>query len=81
MYKRLESGTIEAIRHNDGQPVVTIDATELAMLISDISFSLVHQAPQTLPRRLGRRWRGTSGSEDGVLTAEIDFRAGDVIDW
>jgi hypothetical protein len=24
---------------------------------------------------------GTSGSEDGVLTAEIDFRAGDVIDW
>jgi hypothetical protein len=44
-------------------------------------FSLVHQSPQTLPRRLGGRWRGTSGSEDGVLTAEIDFRAGDVIDW
>ena len=38
-YKRLESGTIEAIRHNGGQPVVTIDATELPMLISGISLS------------------------------------------
>ena len=38
-YKRLESGTVEAIRHDDGQPVVTIDATELAMLISGISLS------------------------------------------
>jgi hypothetical protein len=47
------------------QPVVTIDATELAMLISGISHSSTNRR-KLLPRRLGRRWRGTSGSEDGV---------------
>jgi len=35
-YKRLESGTFESIRNSDGKSAVTIDATELAMLISGI---------------------------------------------
>lgn len=37
-YKRLESDTFESIRNNDdGKSVITMDATELAMLISGIS--------------------------------------------
>lgn len=61
-YKRLESGTIEAIRHDDGQPVVTIDATELAMLISGISLS---------SNKRRKRYRDTPGRDasagDGVV--------------
>ena len=36
-YKRLESGTLESVRATDGASVVTIDATELSMLLSGVS--------------------------------------------
>jgi len=35
-YKRLESGTFETVTGGDGEPVVTIDATELSMLVSGV---------------------------------------------
>ena len=64
-YKRLESGTVETIRHKDGQPVVTIDAAELAMLISGISLS-------STKRR--KRYRDVPGRDasagDGVATRD-----------
>jgi transposase len=40
-YKRLEAGTFEAVTWSDDQSVVTIDATELAMLISGVSLQSV----------------------------------------
>ena len=64
-YKRLESGTVETIRHKDGQPVVTIDAAELAMLISGISLSLTKRR---------KRYRDAPGRDasagDGVATRD-----------
>lgn len=40
-YKRLEAGTFESVRSADGRSVVTIDATELSMLLSGISLQSV----------------------------------------
>lgn len=40
-YKRLESGTIEMVRGSNGQSVVTIDATELSMLLAGVSLQSV----------------------------------------
>ena len=38
-YKRLEQGTFELPRAEEGQPHVTIDATQLAMLIGGVPLS------------------------------------------
>ncbi len=40
-YKRLESGTLEMVASVDGQPAVTIDAAQLAMLLSGVPLSRV----------------------------------------
>ena len=40
-YKRLESGSFETITGNNAESVVTIDATELSMLLSGISLQSV----------------------------------------
>jgi transposase len=40
-YKRLESGSFETVSGNKGESVVTIDATELSMLLSGISLQSV----------------------------------------
>ena len=40
-YKRLESGTLEEITNRCGDAVVTIDSTELSMLLSGISLQSV----------------------------------------
>lgn len=40
-YKRLESGTLEEITNRSGDAVVTIDSTELSMLLSGISLQSV----------------------------------------
>ena len=40
-YKRLESGTLETVTSAAGTPVVTIDATQLAMLLSGVPLSPV----------------------------------------
>lgn len=40
-YKRLESGSFETVTGNKGESVVTIDATELSMLLSGISLQSV----------------------------------------
>lgn len=40
-YKRLESGTLEEITNRGGDAVVTIDSTELSMLLSGISLQSV----------------------------------------
>ncbi len=42
-YKRLESGTFESVRCAADQSVVTIDATELAMLLSGIPLQAVQR--------------------------------------
>jgi len=40
-YKRLESGSFETVTGNNAESVVTIDATELSMLLSGISLQSV----------------------------------------
>lgn len=40
-YKRLESGSLETVPHASDEQVVTIDATELSMLLSGISLRRV----------------------------------------
>ena len=40
-YKRLESGTFENVRSVNDQSVVTIDSTELSMLLSGVSLQAV----------------------------------------
>lgn len=40
-YKRLESGTFENVCSVNGQSVVTIDSTELSMLLSGVSLQSV----------------------------------------
>lgn len=40
-YKRLESGTLELVPSADGEPVVTIDAAQLSMLLSGVPLSRV----------------------------------------
>jgi len=40
-YKRLEAGTFEVVTSSDERPVVTIDATELSMLLSGVSLQSV----------------------------------------
>ena len=42
-YKRLESGTLETVPSPSGDPVVTIDATQLAMLLSGVPLSPVRR--------------------------------------
>lgn len=42
-YKRLESGTFEIIRADDGSPAVEIDATQLAMLLGGVSLDSVRR--------------------------------------
>lgn len=56
-YKRLESGTFESIRNSDGKSVITLDSTELAMLISGISLQST--------RRRKRHSRDTSANVGG----------------
>jgi transposase len=42
-YKRLEAGTFEVVTSSDERPVVTIDATELSMLLSGVSLQSVRR--------------------------------------
>lgn len=42
-YKRLESGSFEAITSRTGEAVVTIDATELSMLLSGVSLQSIRR--------------------------------------
>lgn len=40
-YKRLERGTLETVSPANGEPVVTMDAAQLAMLLSGVPLSRV----------------------------------------
>ena len=40
-YKRLESGTFEMLRADDGEAAVELDAAQLAMLLSGVSLGSV----------------------------------------
>ena len=61
-YKRLEAGTFETITSHNDQSVVTIDATELNMLLSGISL-------QSIKRR--KRYSGRDASTgDGVASRD-----------
>lgn len=40
-YKRLESGTLEVVPSTAGEPVVTMDAAQLSMLLSGVPLSRV----------------------------------------
>lgn len=60
-YKRLEAGTFEEVMSPDGRSVVTIDATELAMLLSGVSL-------QSVKRR--KRYGREAPAGDGVASRE-----------
>lgn len=45
-YKRLESGTFEAITSHDDSTPVEIDATELAMLLGGVSLASAKRRPR-----------------------------------
>ncbi len=60
-YKRLESGTFEEVTSPDGRSAVTIDATELNMLLSGVSL-------QSIKRR--KRFRPGAPAGDGVVSRE-----------
>jgi transposase len=60
-YKRLEAGTFETITSHNDQSVVTIDATELNMLLSGISL-------QSIKRR--KRYGRDASTGDGVASRD-----------
>ncbi len=60
-YKRLEAGTFEQVTSRNGQSVVTIDATELTMLLSGVSLQSVKRR-----KRFGRE----APAGDGVASRE-----------
>ena len=60
-YKRLEAGTFETITSHNDQSVVTIDATELNMLLSGISLSSINRR-----KRYGR----DASTGDGVASRD-----------
>ena len=60
-YKRLEAGTFEQVTSRNGQSVVTIDATELTMLLSGVSL-------QSVKRR--KRYGREAPAGDGVASRE-----------
>jgi len=60
-YKRLEMGTFETITSQNGQSVVTIDATELNMLLSGICLSSVKRR---------KRYSGRNASTGDVAKRE-----------
>ena len=60
-YKRLEAGTFEQVTSRNGQSVVTIDATELTMLLSGVSL-------QSVKRR--KRYGREAPAGDGVAGRE-----------
>lgn len=60
-YKRLEAGTFEEVMSPDGRSVVTIDATELTMLLSGVSL-------QSVKRR--KRYGREAPAGDGVASRE-----------
>ncbi len=48
-YKRLESGTLELVPSTDDEPVVTIDAAQLSMLLSGVPLSRVKRRKRHAP--------------------------------
>jgi transposase len=66
-YKRLESGTFESVRSSDDQSVVTIDATELAMLISGVSLQSVKRRKRFRDRDAPTGCSGASREKKVVL--------------
>jgi len=65
-YKRLEAGTFETITSQNDQLVVTIDATELNMLLSGISLQSIKRRKRYQP--IGR----DVSTGDGVVSRETN---------